>query len=529
MASTTVKSSGGDYTTLSAWESDKQGDLVTATEGETVTCFDLEDTTAVVMGGWTSDATYYPTIQADGDHGGKWSTSVYRLSTSGLTFKGESGCGFMRVYGIQFSTSAAGSSSTRLDAYDATQPILFDKCIAKCTHGTPTGSAGFFSWQSTTVNYVNCLAYDHYDGFNQQDDTASAVKRFLNCGAHNCTRYGFYSITAAPDSQALNCWAQSSGTADFAGTWDTGTSYNASEDSSKPGTNGQEGAISFLDEANDDFHLAASGADTVAQDNGTDLSSYTDHAFSDDIDGDTRTFWSIGPDDGSAASGIEKTVSADAVLVDRFEKTISADGVLVARFEKTTSADGVLVGRYALSASADAILKAVIELTADADSVLVDRYEKTVDADGVLTARFALTVGADAVLTGAYDLTTSADGILVDRFELTTDVDSVLVGRFALTTDADAVLKTVTGITTDADSVLVDRFIKTVSADSVLVDRFLLSVSANALLGSLAYKIILARTGYITQIDTENGYVTQLRSRTGYITQLRARDGELLG
>ncbi|MCK5081627.1 MAG: hypothetical protein KAR31_01850, partial [Candidatus Omnitrophica bacterium] len=58
-------------------------------------------------------------------------------------------------------------------------------------------------------------------------------------------------------------------------------------------------AIIFVDEANDDFHLASN--DTGAKDLGTDLTSDANLAFSDDIDGDTRPVapgtWDIGADE----------------------------------------------------------------------------------------------------------------------------------------------------------------------------------------------------------------------------------------
>ncbi|MCK5178485.1 MAG: DUF2341 domain-containing protein, partial [Candidatus Omnitrophica bacterium] len=61
-------------------------------------------------------------------------------------------------------------------------------------------------------------------------------------------------------------------------------------------------AIIFVDEANDDFHLASN--DTGAKDLGTDLTSDANLAFSDDIDGDTRPVtpgtWDIGADESNA-------------------------------------------------------------------------------------------------------------------------------------------------------------------------------------------------------------------------------------
>lgn len=77
----TVKSSGGDYTSLSAWEAGRQGDLVSSDCIEIAECYSLEDTTTVDIDGWTTDATRYIKVATTSSarHGGVWSTSAYRM------------------------------------------------------------------------------------------------------------------------------------------------------------------------------------------------------------------------------------------------------------------------------------------------------------------------------------------------------------------------------------------------------------------------------------------------------------------
>ena len=75
----TIKSSGGDYTSLSAWEAGQQADITSATGNDTIQvaeCYNFTDTTFVRIDGWTTSATNYikiytPTAQR---HNGTAST-----------------------------------------------------------------------------------------------------------------------------------------------------------------------------------------------------------------------------------------------------------------------------------------------------------------------------------------------------------------------------------------------------------------------------------------------------------------------
>ncbi|MEY2631140.1 MAG: hypothetical protein RLZZ469_2038, partial [Bacteroidota bacterium] len=89
----TVKTAlaSGDYTTLAAWESDRNSDLVTNKLIEVAECYNFEDTTAVTIDGWTTDSGNYIEIKgADSDrtasNTGKWSTDRYRLVISTSNF-----------------------------------------------------------------------------------------------------------------------------------------------------------------------------------------------------------------------------------------------------------------------------------------------------------------------------------------------------------------------------------------------------------------------------------------------------------
>ncbi len=98
----TVKSAGGDYSSLSAGEAGEQRDLTVADEIAAFECYSFSDTTPVTISGWTTDATRYVRIYTPSSerHSGTWSTSKYRLEPSnaeGISI----GTEFCRIDGLQ--------------------------------------------------------------------------------------------------------------------------------------------------------------------------------------------------------------------------------------------------------------------------------------------------------------------------------------------------------------------------------------------------------------------------------------------
>jgi len=60
----TIKSSGGDYSSLSAWEAAQQRNLVTADEIAVAECYGFVDTTLTTISGWTTGVNNYIIIRA---------------------------------------------------------------------------------------------------------------------------------------------------------------------------------------------------------------------------------------------------------------------------------------------------------------------------------------------------------------------------------------------------------------------------------------------------------------------------------
>jgi hypothetical protein len=75
MATRTIKSAGGDYTSLASWEADRNGDI-TGLGPEIAECYNMSLTETVTFNGWTTTAAdyiriYVPTAER---HNGTFST-----------------------------------------------------------------------------------------------------------------------------------------------------------------------------------------------------------------------------------------------------------------------------------------------------------------------------------------------------------------------------------------------------------------------------------------------------------------------
>lgn len=299
----TVKSSGGDYTSLSAYEAGEQKDLVAADEIAVAECHNLEDTytdTNLSFSGWTTDATRFIHIRTPvtASHSGVFGTGSFRLkfvNTGGSNRLGLVLSEFAQVSDILFSvqTDSTGQQAASQNTVVSTTQT-FERCIFRGLGGVGSGQERG-PWQAGGDGlYHNCVAYDLDQGFIQSHATGTIDTR--NCVAQNIANNGFWSAGAGTFT-ATNCIAQDCTDGFTAGV--TGD-YNISDIASDaPGGNSVQATLTFADKAGDDFHLSPS--DTSAIDAGDDLSAH----FSDDIDGQTRPMgesWDIGVDEYGGAA-----------------------------------------------------------------------------------------------------------------------------------------------------------------------------------------------------------------------------------
>jgi hypothetical protein len=403
----TVKASGGDYSSLAAWEAGEQADLVSLDETRIADCSSLADTSAVSVTGWTTDATRRIVIRAaSGErHGGKWNTSAYRLSVdnnNAVALTEE----FVDIQGIQAEVSESGATQRACFVLTSglnLSDIRLEKCIARQKPGS-AGSGNLIGFQnedsSTVWRLSNCLAYDFRQGSGVGFNTVVNAETYhYFCGAHNCDT-GFQNATGADTMLVKTSWAQDC-TDGFAGTWDTGSDYNISDVASDaPGANSQNStSITFVDEANDDFHMDPGSAGVG---DGIDLSTDSAYPVGEDIDYLAFASWdgvNVGPDQFAVSGGaLSGTASGTTTGVG----TLAGAGALVGTASATSSASGVLNGSGALSGNSSADTTASGTLAGA--GALSGQGSGSGDGSGTLS-------GA-GVLSGSASATSDASGTL---------------------------------------------------------------------------------------------------------------------
>lgn len=327
---------GTDYTSLSAWEAGEEKDLQQADEIAIAKCRctgGSADTDAVVIdGSWNTDADRYIKIWTDPSenyrHDGKWNDSKYRLEVAGdvITIRE----GNVRIEGLQVKVEDPNAEARAFFYYytpAGEQRLSY--CIAKYVdpnnYGSSCKAVRFYGANETpdpdiTFKVWNNIFYDFpsYTFYIQDYKTTNTTVYLYNNTVHN----GYVGYYPRPDG--CTCIAKNNIAQDcsygFYGSFDDASDYNVSDQNDAPGANSKNCTVSFVDEANDDFHLAS--GDTCAKDSGIDLSSDPNLAFSDDIDGETRSgTWDIGADEYVAAGGLikimDETVSISETLIRR--------------------------------------------------------------------------------------------------------------------------------------------------------------------------------------------------------------------
>lgn len=251
-----IAPSGGDYTSLSAWESAQKRNLVSADEiaEARMRTFSggLNDSSAF-NSGWTTDATRFIRIIADTDHrhtAQPGTGAYFNTASGGGTFRPVTVAGAVHVEGIGITgasgrTTHANGGTLRLDGIYA--------------WGVPTGDV------LTATRAQNCMVFDC------ADDAFFFVAEAYFCSALSCGR-GF----VANSSTIRNCISGDSTTADFANLGGTTLSHSISEDATSTGTGAQTGvdpATLFTDAATG--HMTLTNGATVADAAGIAVSGIT--------------------------------------------------------------------------------------------------------------------------------------------------------------------------------------------------------------------------------------------------------------
>lgn len=322
----TVKSSGGDYSSLSAWEAGVQGDLVTADQVQQAECYPMQDTSVIVIDGSTTDASRYLRMYpvAGGEAGMPWraSTDAYQFSPAGavgVNYAFQVFDPFCRIENLQieYRDSTIGDGQTIV--YVLSGNSRFSGCYFR--HDAPNG--GGYGRIGILADgggaFVNCV----FTTCRTASGQPPAILANGTLYAYNCTFYDCgYGInhntgtTFAKNCLTANC------TQGFNGTFDASSDYNATSDATAPpGAHSRTSqTFTFVNAAGGDFHLSSS--DAGARDFGADLSADANYAFNTDFDGATRTVpWDIGAHEyiasGTASLGgtaLSAMTEADVVV-----------------------------------------------------------------------------------------------------------------------------------------------------------------------------------------------------------------------
>ena len=310
-----IGSGGGrDYSTLTAWETGRQGNLPSLDYVEVGECYNDSAflNLSFAFYGWTTDATRYIHLKsADGEeHSGIINTGVQFTRNADLSFNSQIQVreDYVRIEGIEFHPYGYASTKYSLYIYDqtaTTNQIRVFNCIffgndssTACNHGVMTNSSN-----TNLVFYNNIM----YRWPNTSWIEALYPSACASAYIYNNTFYKCWRGVQSGGSQCLVINNVSMGcyNADFSGTVAGSSDYNCSSDTSAP-DNGNSlvsktasNQFTNVSAGSEDFHVKDNAADIYNA--GQDLTSDPNFAFNTDIDYQTRPTgagtWDIGADE----------------------------------------------------------------------------------------------------------------------------------------------------------------------------------------------------------------------------------------
>lgn len=309
-----------DYTEgeLGNWEADTDVDLVTATQSEVLEIYDdaasYDD--EIWLSGATANSSYFRIMRpASGEgHNGTPASGVYFASTSIPAVSGTftNSDNYNQIQDLIVSLNI-NSASNYYCFYENGDQAAVVGCIATSSANVGTGGVWGFVGEGSpgeTMTFANCLTTNHDGGSDLRVGfgtgcAGAATHYMLNCTTYAVGAYGYYVFNASAGSVTVitNGISDSAGVKDFyvadldgTETFNYCTSLDVTADDYGGSGHQTEVSVDFVNAAGGDLHIDST--DTIAKDNGTDLSG----TFDDDIDGDTRSgSWDIGFDEYVAA------------------------------------------------------------------------------------------------------------------------------------------------------------------------------------------------------------------------------------
>lgn len=314
----------GDYSSLNAAIAGEQAALTTTDEQITFVCRasgDAEDTAKVIVDGYITDSTRYIKIWTDpagsDRHAGKWDDTKYRINYS-LTASGQYALqvkeNYTQVIGLQITMTKGSYYGHGVSLLYPANSILFDSNIVKGNgsnyyNGVLSPDYGK-SIIRNNISYGWLGSGSNGYGFGLGSDNSSKCNHL-----YNNTSFGNgigFSAGNNRYSVLINNIAMSNATDYTAYTFGAASDYNASSDTSAPGTTTAKSKTSysdyFVDYTNKDFHLKGNTSSLLSL-GGNSLSGI----FTNDIDGDTRSAWDVGADEYVTSGGGKYTPKQEII------------------------------------------------------------------------------------------------------------------------------------------------------------------------------------------------------------------------
>jgi len=399
----TIRASGGDYTSLSAFDAAEQRDLVALDEIAVAECYNdwpsgLNDQVTFVN--WVTSATNYIHIRPAPGHGhtgkptdasGNFTGFAMKSSVNdGIIYVDVGHCIIEDIIVENTRTSGAYVSGYRTSS----SYVQFRRLIAIVAAGTAFNCIGGGNFSSAPWRSIaSCAAFGPAD--------ASLGKGFNIPGgflAYNCTAanisVGFGFSEGAREKLVKNCVAYNCTTATYDLTNANSTTNwtnNAASDGSVNTPPGQNPltvdivASDFVDVANRDIHLSSA---SQLIDKGADLSADIYLPFNYDIDGETRpggSAWDIGADE-YVPSGTP--VSKDHVLPVSWKLNVRSDHQQNAEWLLELASSNQLPTEWLARILSDSTPPASWLSAARADQQLLAEWLGRLYADGPIQAEF---------------------------------------------------------------------------------------------------------------------------------------------
>lgn len=306
----TVKSSGGDYSSLSAWEAGQQKSIASG-DREIAECYAFQDTTRVTIDGWTvpSGAEIIVRAASGNQHTGARGTG-YRLVVSTPFCSLIVSQNYVTLDGIAvrgtYSTAGSGSETVRCNSI---QSLRILNCLIESdlpdAEALKVNVSDAANRNAIIANTIVIASGTSAGAMQVGGQVYGYNCAFINGGNGNAV----YEFNVANNNQKFkNCYLhRATGTNVFDFGYGPTPTWTTCKHSTSQSITGSTGSTAYstanftnVTSGSEDLRLPSGSA---LIDAGTDLSADADYPFSTDILGNSRSgTWEVGPFNYAAAA-----------------------------------------------------------------------------------------------------------------------------------------------------------------------------------------------------------------------------------